>query len=234
MGDLRYLTAVIFFSWISISAQTPKKQFNESDFDLIFYSQFETSKIIPNNIKPQVLIALSFYPELKDVDITFRFRKRVTPLASRPKILSTFKRKGKRAYVITISTKSNERLTPILFCNLPFNAQIGVLGHELGHITEYKNKNSIQLLSIAISLLNSKYTNHFEFNTDLICINHGLGFQLYDWSRYVRRTLKIMEWKGASNLSNNEEDSFNQRYMNPQTIKKNIGLNILYKDNLPL
>ena len=79
-------------------------------------------------------------------------------------------------------------------------------------------------------MFSTKYTDRFEFNTDLICINHGLGFQLYDWSKFVRKSLNISEWKGASNdESLKTKTTPRERYMNPQTIEEYIALNDLYK-----
>ncbi len=125
--------------------------------------------------------------------------------------------------MITISTKSNKKLAPILFFNLPYNAQIGVLGHELGHITAYDTMHTGQLLTLIFKLLSSKYTDEFEFNTDRIGINHGLGYQLYDWSQYVRSALDIPEWRGADDFySSNDKKVTKQRYMNPETIEKYI------------
>ena len=230
---LKYSFAIYLFVFPFFSvtfAQIPVSHFNKEDFNSTFYSSFENNKEIPNKIKVQTLIALSFYPELNDVKIIFRFRKRTTPLTSRPQLLSTFKRKINRTYVITISTNTNENLTPILFLNLPFNAQIGVLGHELGHIVEYKNKSTFHLMGIPINMLNAKYTNRLEFNTDLICINHGLGYQLYEWSRYVRGVLKITKLQDASIEYSNKETLDKQRYMNPETIKKYITLNFIYQN----
>lgn len=222
----------LFFILLSISnakAQAPIKNFNRNGFDAGQYSDFAANKKLPEAIQSQVLRALSFYPELKNVHIIFRFRKRRTPLSSRPQVLSTFKKRKNRKYVITISTKSNKKLAPILFFNLPYNAQIGVLGHELGHITEYDTMRTGQLLTLIFKLLNPKYTDEFEFNTDLIGINHGLGYQLYDWSEYVRSALDIPEWRGAyDDYSVKQRALTKQRYMNPQTIEKFMESNSIY------
>ena len=222
----------LFLLLLSISnakAQVPIKNFDGKVFDADQYSEFISNKKIPESIRSQALRALSFYPELKNTHIIFRFRKRRTPLSSRPQVLSTFKKKENRKYVITISTKSNKKLAPILFFNLPYNAQIGVLGHELGHITTYDTMHTGQLLSLIFKLLSSKYTDEFEFNTDLIGINHGLGYQLLDWSKYVRSALDIPEWRGADDFySSNDEGVIKQRYMNPQTIERFILSNPIY------
>lgn len=232
---LKYIAVFVFLFVVNqMKAQTPVKQFTEASFDSVYYSKFSSNKKFPDNIKKQVLIALSYYPELKDIAITFQFREKVTPLTSRPRIFSIFKGKGKRKYIITISSNSKKTINPILFSNLPFNAQIGVLGHELGHISEYIKMNSFQLMAIPFKMISRKYTNRFEFNTDLACINHGLGYQLHDWSAFVRKALKIPEWKGATDLSTNEDDFFNQRYMNPATIEGYMDKNNLYTGHSPV
>ncbi len=220
-----FFWSALFLYAFALKAQSPVEKFNAGLFDDASYLVYATKKKIPEDIRKQVLIALSFYPELKDTKLHFRFRKRTTPLTSRPRIFSIFRKKKNRAYVITISTKSKARLSPILFENLPYNAQIGVLGHELGHIAYYKTKNSFQILGLSFKILKPKFVDSFEFNTDKIAIDHGLGYQLYDWSVFVRKALNIREWKGAS------EDgitSKSQRYMNPITIQKYMDENPIY------
>lgn len=182
----------------SIVAQKPVKQFTPNSFSEAKYGKFAVNKNIPIQIRAQALLALAYYPELIDQDIEFILKKAKTPLTSRPTFRSLFKSKDNRIYRITISTESVEWLQPILFNNLPFNAQVGVLGHEIAHITEYKSKNFWQLLRIGIGMLSKKFTNSFEFNTDKRCIEHGLAYQLKDWSIYTREALKIGEWKGAN------------------------------------
>ncbi len=210
-------------------AQTPIKQFVKEHHDSLVYPKFAHRKIIPKEIREQALIALYFYPELKDVDVVFRYRKTITPLSSRPQVLSAFKKSKNRTYIITISTKSNKKLSPILLSNLPYNAQIGVLGHELGHVAYYNGKNTGQLLGLFYKIWNTKFVDKFEFNTDLIAIDHGLGYQLYDWSAYVRSVLNVPEWRGASDkYPTKEEVEPNQRYMNPETIEKFMESKTIY------
>lgn len=214
-----FVLAILVSVWSGM-AQVPKKQFFRKEFDSIKLSKFETNKKIPNEIRAQVLTALSYYPELNDAKVDFRIRKRITPLASRPRFLSIFKKTNNRKYVITISTKSNAKLSPILFYNLPYNAQIGVLGHELGHISAYHVMKIGQLISLIFKMLDSKYIDQLEYNTDFITINHGLGYQLYDWSTYVRTALGVPEWRGVSDdYSPHQKVIQKQRYMNPKTIE---------------
>ena len=176
-----------------------------------------------------MLIALSYFPELKDVKIVFRLRNRKTPLATRPTFFSMFCSAKKRTYVITISKKSTNYLNTIIFKNLNYNAQIGVLGHELSHISDYLNKGFGKMVVIAKNeLLSPTEVDKREFNTDLDCNNHGLGFQLLDWSINVRENLKRANWLGAVNLSNDEKS---ERYMNPSTIMEVLSKHPLYQEH---
>lgn len=226
---------VLFLLWLSCSkilAQNPERQFDKQLYDSTRYSRYQKRKNIPNEIKPQVLIALAYYPELHHTNIRIRNRKRKTPLASRPQMWSIFKKRNNRTYVITISSTTTSKLKPILFHRLPYNAQIGVIGHELAHISDYKQKSTLQLLELALSLLSSKNVDKFEFETDLNCINHGLGYQLYDWSQYVRHVLNIPEWRGTLQTNYRIKSSVQgQRYMNPKTIKECISKNSMYDNH---
>ena len=227
---LRHFYILVFFASFG-TAQIPVKEFQEQDFEETKYASYEYHKTIPKEIRKQALMALSYYPELKNIDITFRLRKKITPLTSRPRIIGVFQKKKNRRYVITISTQTNSKLAPILFSNLPYNAQVGVLGHELGHIVTYNTKNTFQIIGLSFKILKPKFVDSFEFNTDKICIEHGLGYQLYDWSRYVRKALNIVAWKGApGGVPVTADDTENQRYMNPETIMQYIRSTSLYQD----
>jgi hypothetical protein len=117
-------------------------------------------------------------------------------------------------------------LMPILFQNLPFNAQIGVIGHELGHVIEFSSMVMPKIVEHAASSVSSKYVDHFEYKTDSICIAHGLGYQLLEWSMYVRQTMHKDNWDGADNA---HDPMTRERYMNPSTIKKRINQLPLYQ-----
>lgn len=234
----RYSYTLIFIlvlAILSVEAQVPKKRFVKKDFESEKFSKFETDKKIPKEIRLQILTALSFYPELSATNVHFRFRKRKSPLTSRPRFFSVFKKPKNRSYVITLSTRTNKKFTPILFNNLPYNSQIGVIGHELAHITEYKTMNTGKLLGLIFNMLNPKYVDKFEYNTDFIAINHGLAHQLLDWSSYVRTALEIKYWRGVSDNDAKEQRPIErQRYMNPETIKSHILSNNIYMQKVPM
>lgn len=229
MKVITFLSALLIVS--TLKSQAPKERFSNQEYNSVFYSQFGRKKKVPEEIKKQALIALSYYPELADTRIKFRFRKRRIPLTSRPRILNVFLPKGLRSYIITISTSSTDLLSPILFQKLPYNAQIGVLGHEISHITQYKMMTSFQLIGLGFKISNADFADSFEFETDKRTIEHGLGFQLLEWSEYVREVLNIKQWHGAnSKLSTAFAVAEKQRYMDPKTIKSHMNKYSIYEE----
>lgn len=226
-----FLLAVVFSN--SLKAQEIVKIFHQNSFTSEEISslkaKFEKHKTLLADYENQMLTALSYFPELENIKIKFRLKNRETPLTSRPTFFSMFRSAKRRTYVITISKESSKKFDTITFKNLRYNAQIGVLGHELCHISDYLKINFGGLVKIGFhQIMNSKSIDKFEYNTDFNCINHGLGYQLLDWSCNVRENLNRPNWLSASNLSN---DVTSERYMNPATILEIISKHPLYQEN---
>jgi hypothetical protein len=177
-------------------------------------SKVAENKIIPEVYKDAIVIALAHYPELTKINIKIKVKKKLAPLAARPKLFSIFLKPAKRKYIITISTSTIKMLQPILLEKLSFNAQVGVLGHELAHVSEFNSKSGFFFVKLALKhVFNKRAIDRFEYNTDKRCIDHGLGFQLLSWSNEVRQKLNLEKWGGANNPKTKRE-----RYMNPETI----------------
>ncbi|HET9825408.1 MAG TPA: hypothetical protein VFP87_08740 [Chitinophagaceae bacterium] len=208
---------------VFLLAQEPTRSFTMEEFSHDHISDLKkivgAKKTYPAQYERQILIALSYYPELKNIPIHFRIKKRHTPLTTRSSWLGLIRSQQKRDYVITISDNTEKMLISILYQNLPFNAQIGVIGHELGHVVEFSSMPTLSILKHAFNNVSSKYIDHFEFRTDSICIAHGLGYQLLAWSSYVRRVMHKDNWDGADNV---HRPMMRERYMNPSTIKKRM------------
>jgi hypothetical protein len=186
------------------------------------------NKIIPPAFEKQILIALSYFPELVNTEIEFRFEHTNTSFSTRPSIVSILKRSSRRKYIITISDSSKEKLVPLQLKNLDFNAQIGVLGHELSHAADFTRKNSFGLLRVAFGNLSNRFLDRFERYTDSLCIAHSLGYQLLAWSTFIRTTMHYENWTGSVNID--KGPMLREKYMNPPTIKKQIENNPLYEN----
>ena len=176
------------------------------------------NKEIPTEFERPILAALSHFPELKDTNIIFRIKKAYTPLTTKPEFSSVFKPKDHRTYIITISNETADTLTRLLFKNLTFEEQVGIMGHELSHVVDFDSKNFPQEVGNGIAHISKKYVDKMEFNTDRICIMHGLGKYLEAYSMHVRQTMHVHNWRGVDFV--NEKNETHERYMNPDTIEK--------------
>jgi hypothetical protein len=119
-----------------------------------------------------------------------------------------------------MSNKTTQKLMPLMFANLSEEARLGVIGHELSHVVDFSGKNTWQCFKVAVGHLSANYLDSFEYNTDMICIKHGLGKDLEAWSSYIRNTMHTAFWRGADYADKNNYR--HERYMNPSTIEKNI------------
>ncbi len=149
-----------------------------------YMARYGKNKRFVESLQLQTLIALSFYPELKDVKVRFKRQNIKTTMQARPTNTSILDGKKKRVYIIYIDTKIKNK-KGVDITHAPFNAQIGILGHELAHISDYESCTNAGIMRFGLDYLDKKKKQNIEHYTDLITISHGLGWQLYDWSKFV-------------------------------------------------
>jgi len=169
---------------------------------------FGFNKLLIKELEYSSLIALSFFNELDSTRIEFRKKSIKTTLNVRPTVSSLFfRKKAKRKYIIRINDNVN---TPdITVDEVPFNAQIGLLGHEFCHIVDYQSRNFFQVIGRLFSYTSKKSKERFEKEIDQLTISKGLGWQLYDWSYYVLHT---------SDATNEYKNFKKQIYLEPDEI----------------
>lgn len=155
---------------------------------------------------------MTSFPEINPEQIKLVQKKQVVPLTTTPSPLNLFRKKKNWKYTIRISTKSIAKLDPVLYKNLSYKAQIGVMSHELSHVADFQNNNRWYILKVFFSHLNPKKIDAFEFNTDRICIQHGKGLELFAWSDEIRK-----KFPNSSIMSKTPE-----RYMSPATICREL------------
>jgi hypothetical protein len=214
----------------SVVCQAPRKNFNPDSLPESYFTElkkeYRNKKQYPPQFEKQILIALSYYPELKSTSINIRTRARHSPGSTRAAWAGLFETKEKRHFVITISDSTEPMLMPLLFKNLSFNTQVALIGHELAHVADFSTKTTFGFLKHAVSNVSAKYVDRFEYNTDAICIAHGLGYQLLEWSSYVRMKMNTVNWDGPDYAHRPKK---RERYMNPATILKRINEDPLYR-----
>jgi len=185
-------------------------------------NQYAQNKQIPGEFRLPILTALSHFPELKEIHINFVVEKAYTPLSTRPAFRSMVKRRGHRTYIVTISDQTIDTLSHLLYKNLNFTEQVGIMGHELSHVVDFNNKNFFQSTGNVIGHLSKRFVDKMEYKTDLICIQHGLGKYLETYSLHVRKTMHVSYWRGVDHVF--EKDDHIERYMNPATIERYMQL----------
>ena len=160
----------------------PKKKIDSSFFKTKIQeldSIFGKHKSIPKDYRLQFLIALSFFPELKETPIHFNLKRISTTMQCRPNLKNLF---GKQTHNYKIYINNKNNFKGVLIKDVPFNAQIGLIGHELSHIVDFESTEKNHLLSRAIDYCTQKRKKIFEHYIDSLTIVHGLGWQLYDWA----------------------------------------------------
>ncbi|SRR5258706_7620541 len=211
--------------------QAPRKNFDPDSLSENYFTglkkEYGHGKQYPKQFEKQILVALSYYPELRNTPILFRIRVRHTPATTRATWAGVFETARKRHFVITISDSTERILMAIILKHMPFNAQVGLIGHELAHVSDFSRMVSHQIIWHAIKNVSAKYIDKFEYNTDGICIAHGLGYQLLAWSSFIRRKMNRENWDGPDY---SPKPMSKERYMNPSTIEKRIAADPIYKE----
>lgn len=146
---------------------------------------YGSNKELQNEYLLPSLVALSFYPELKNTKIRFVLGNTKTTLAARPRLLSLFQGRKNRSYCIYIDQSVQEQ-QGVLLEEMSFNAQVGGLGHEYAHILDYQNRSGLNVLWLGIKyLLSRKAKAVLEKTVDKRTIERGLGWQALAWQYHI-------------------------------------------------
>lgn len=140
--------------------------------------------------KEPVITALSYYPELKNTRIHFVEKSIRTSAACRPSLKFIFQKRKNRVYKIYINNNP-ERIKGAMFSDIPANAQIGLIGHELGHIVDYSKRSFIGIIGLGVKYLFVKSRSHIEKRIDSIAIAHNLGWHVYEFDDFVLNCSKV-------------------------------------------
>lgn len=170
----------------------PTPEWIEENIDSL-RSELLVNKKVPDDFEHSILAALLYYPDLKKTHINFKRSALTTTMAALPRAGGIFRSRENRRYSIIINHKKNKRKAPLLR-NIPFEARVGVMGHELGHIVDYSRKSFIQIVSNGIAyFVSNGFKRNLEHKIDRIAINRGLGQELYSFRQYVEEEAKTTE-----------------------------------------
>lgn len=147
--------------------------------------QYSIHKEMPSDLEKEILISLSHYPELKNVRIKFCYSPIFTSMKAVPSMVFLFQKREKRTYRIVMNSK--KCMDKNLMQRISSEAVTGVLGHELGHITEYSQLSNFGLLKLLIGYISKKGRIATELRVDNIAVEHGLGKELLEFTEIIFR-----------------------------------------------
>ncbi|MCF4101285.1 hypothetical protein L1I30_06385 [Gillisia sp. M10.2A] len=136
------------------------------------------NKSIPSSILKEAKIALSYYPELIHTPIEFKFKKNIKRsfMQAQPAFKDLLKGKKQRSYFIMISESIHIEDQEFNMQEIPSDVLIGWLGHELGHIMDYRERSGWDLIKFGIRyILSSTHIKEAERAADTFAVNHGMG-----------------------------------------------------------
>jgi hypothetical protein len=151
--------------------------------------RFGNNKVIPELLREEILLALSYYPELLPTRIKFvildpSIKKSI--MLAQPLVPTLFKPKAERGYVIKISRYFKGDSQPVPIETIPQNILIGWVGHELGHIMDYLDRSVWSMIRYGLGYLFSRrYLMQAERAADLHAISHGLGEKIVATKNFI-------------------------------------------------
>lgn len=143
----------------------------------------------PPEYRGKFLAALSFYPELKGIQIRIVQKVLPTSMAARPGNFAV-KRKNRRyrIYLDDITEKVTD------FRKYPYSAQVGCFIHELGHVAYYETRSNLRLIADGTGYLTSqKFRSKYESYADHNSVSHGGGFYGYQFRHHTLTEADISE-----------------------------------------
>lgn len=161
-----------------------REQEQRANYDSLL-AEFGNYKNLPEGFELQALLALQHYPELRETKINFIVDDVSIPLSSRPHWSSMLRAAKNRTYQVIIDSSLEGSREALLLKNQPFNAQVGIIGHELAHTVYYLDRSFFGIVGNALC----QFTDcriRFERATDRRLIDYGLGWQRLDHATFVR------------------------------------------------
>ena len=184
----------------AVDTRAPVREYVEAEqrrrLDAL-HVEYGRLKELPPGFELQALLALSHYPELKNVHIRFIVDDVDIPLSSRPHWPSMLRAAQDRTYLVVIDNARDGPREALLLENQPFNAQVGILGHELAHTVYYLNRGFFGIARDGLCQF-SRCRVNFERDTDRRLIEYGLGWQRYDHALFLRRAFAASEAEAMS------------------------------------
>lgn len=211
---MKYLVSLLFLFgsfYMFISPLTSFSQTDDSNVDDEFIEY--QNKSIPVEIAEATIEALSYFSELEDVSIDFVYREKIkgAVMQAQPYLFSLFVNgKNSRRYKIKVTRQLEfaEGYYPIE--QVPYDALVGWIGHELGHVMDYLNRSSANMMHFgARYFLSNKRVIEAELTADGYAIGCGMGHHILANKNYILNN---------ENFEDDYKDKIKNLYMSPDQI----------------
>ena len=173
--------------------------------------------IAPDSIREEAEVALSFYPQLFETEIEFKFNDMVRKnfMQAQPKWKSFFRSRKNRSYIILISKKFKVEDNYFTIDKIPKDVLIGWLGHELGHVMDYRSRGTFNMVLFGLKYLYSHaHIQEVERAADDFAVKHGMG-------QYILKTKNFI--LNHTSLSEKYKQHMRRFYLSPEEILELIN-----------
>ena len=120
-------------------------------------------------------------------------------------------------YVILISRNIQIEGEKFTIDDIPSDVIIGWIGHELGHVMDYRNRTNVGMLIFGLKyLFSSAHIKEVERAADTYAIAHGMG-------DYILKTKNFI--LDNANLSEKYKDRIRRLYISPEEVMELINKN---------
>ena len=178
-----FLIFILCASSANVLAQSDSINLISNDFNIDSLKKiYGKHKHLLKEYEVVSLIALSYYPELLNEHIKFKFSSINSTERATVTFGSVFKKIDKQ-YIICINDDIER--TGMLLSQAPFYARVALIGHELAHILDFKSRGFLEMAWWGLSYMFTKHRTKIEKIADKTSIKHGLGRQLYHWANFV-------------------------------------------------
>ncbi|WP_452232618.1 hypothetical protein [Lacinutrix sp. MEBiC02595] len=184
---------------------------------LLMTNTLYAQSTIPESIKDEIKTALSYYPDLKNIAINFEFKKNIkkSTMQAQPSFGSVFRKKGKRSYNIYISETVNISGDILYTKDMPKEVIIGWIGHELGHVMDYRNRSNFNLIWFGVKyLLSDNHIAEAERSADTFAVKSGM-------EKYILITKNFI--LNQANIDEKYIARINKYYLSPEEIMEIIN-----------
>ena len=142
------------------------------------------NKDIPKEIEDYILLALNFFPELKDTPIRFKIKKSLFYMESKPIVPFIFSKQ--RKYQINMNYRFKN-----LTSTLSPESVAALISHELAHVVDYEEMSVLDLIEFAIKYPFPRFRKQIELSNDIRCFCHGIGEYMLKYLKETRGSKRV-------------------------------------------